>query len=188
VITPGEHTIDLRRAADECTLVEKHTRRFGRRCFIAGLATLIAWNVAALVAAIVTENRLWTDQNAQLFGVLGYVLGCCTGAILTLVGAWERILRPVRERQAYLAGEQGRLNATLQRVSHDSEQRVEMVMGTIGALPHRMLELTENYARAVDRLDLIEKAVQEIPDYSRGVKDGLQLRRGYIDPDSVDPT
>lgn len=188
---PGEHTVEIGVARNDRTAEEKNTRRFGRRCFGAGLGVLVAWNVAALAAAIVTENDLWHNGDAQLFGVLAFVLGCCTGAILTLIGALERIMRPVRERQDSLTRGQQRQGATIARVAQNSEDRFEVIMQMIGAIPTRMNQLEEDHTEIKASLDefkgVLVALAEKLPDeliarhwrgYNEAVKDGFGQQTG----------
>lgn len=210
---PGGNTVDLgpRHTAeppehrpDQPDDKERRIRRFGTLSLISGVTIEVTLALASLVMAVVSDNNAYSNPTAELFGVLSHLAFVSLAAGLIAIGGMERLNRRHRAQTADNTRELAAVRRTsitvadmaraaernrilLERHINESRDRHTELFGTVGALPGRMLELTERYGEVVHRLDSIEKAIEEFPDYSRGIKDGLQLRRGYIDPDSVDP-
>lgn len=209
---PGGSTVDLgpRRTTAPPTperrpdKKERRLRRFGTISLISGVTIEVALGFASLAMAVVSDNNAYSNPTAELFGVLSHFAFVSLAASLIAIGGVEWLSRRHRAQASDNAHDLADMRQTittvadlnratdrnrilLERLTIENRERYTEFIGIVGAVPGRMLELTESYSDVVQRLDGIEKAVQEIPDYSRGIKDGLQLRRGYIDPDTVDP-
>nr|WP_221374539.1 hypothetical protein [Actinoplanes polyasparticus] len=208
---PGSNTVELSPRtppaappANHPDDKERRLRRFGTLSLISGIAIEVALIIAALTMAVISDNNAYSNPTAELFGVLTHLAFVSLAAGFIAIGGVERLTRRHRAqtadntrelagiRQASttvadLARATERNRILLERLALDNEERYGGIMAYVAVLPGRFSELADSYVALVDRLKVIEEAVQHIPDYSKGVKDGLQLRRGYIDPDSTDP-
>jgi hypothetical protein len=176
---PGDSTQDLRAGQvtgdSDADQAEKHTRRFGRRCLTAGLIIVSFTYLFALTAALLTSNN-WGNQDSQLFAVLGLITLLGGGTALILLGGIELLQRPVRARQRTGAAARDRNRILLERLSYDSHERFDILMGLVGPLPGRLNEM-------VQRLDQMTETIKTVPDYGRGVVDGMQVRNEALGPE-----
>jgi len=162
----GDHTEDLRRhatiRADPDTL-EARTRRWGRIGVIVGLTLCVATVVESLGMAAATENGLFQSEAGRLFGSIAFFAQLMVGGFILGNGYNEMRDRPNRERHR-------RMQLLVERLTVDNGERFQEMAGMVMALPHAIKELTE-------RIDALEQGIADIPNYGRGVIDGVQMRQ-----------
>lgn len=162
----GEQTEDLRsRNTDAVAATEAQAERFGRRCFTWGLILAPGAIVASLTAAILSGGGLWTNNDGQLFAVLGLVSVFSTSGALILVGAFERLQRPVRARQKIGAQQIDTNRILVERLTVD----VQELAGIVATIP--------------DRLAALEGVVDRVPAYGEGVIQGITLGQSSVGPE-----
>lgn len=171
----GERTEDLRKS-DPAKLPddETRTRRFGHRMLWIGGVSIPIVYLFCLTAAVLTGNKLWRGTDGPLFSVLGLMTLIAGASAAILVGGFERILRPMRDRQrddesAHRAATD-RNRILLERLILDVEEKYRNMLDLIAPLP--------------GRLSAIEEAIVRVPDYGRGVIDGMQVRADALGQDS----
>jgi hypothetical protein len=174
----GGTTRDLRRRGEPAALPddEARTRRTGGRNYRLGWAILVCTIVATETTAIITGNNLWHNTAGELFAVLCFVGLIVLGAQLIAAGAQERSLRPIRDRQRdtdVSNRESVDWNRKLiERLTDDTQRRYEEIMGYVGAVPGRLVELEERLTALVSALP------QEIQrQYWKGFNDAV--REGF---------
>jgi len=168
----GEETEDLRRRtpiADNLDPPETEVRRFGRRSLTAGLIIAPGTYVLCLVAAVLSGNKMWTETKGQLFSVLGLITLFTAAAALILIGGVERLQRPLRARQKQGVLDIDRNRILIERGVVDNQERFDVIMGLLAPIP--------------GRLSAIEEAIVRVPDYGRGVIDGMQVRADALGQD-----
>jgi len=172
----GQHTEDLRRLTpppDD----ETRTRRFGNRCLLWGSVIDGATFTASFVAAILSDNNLYTSPAAQFFGIMGLVLGIAAGTTFIALGFMERAWRPTRARQKSDSTTLDLLKSRVEALRLDHDERFQVAMGHLTVLPGRLIEVSETAGTLVARVGALERVIAAQPSYATGVEHGLKLRR-----------
>jgi hypothetical protein len=175
---PGEDTQNLRpRPAidSDADKAEIRTQQVGRRMLIAGIVGIPMPFLFCLGAAVATDNN-WGNPGAQLFAVLGVVVLALSFLGLLLAGAAEHRQRPLRTRQRENAGAVDRNRILIERMALDHSERLDHIMGLIAPLPGRLNDVDQ-------RLDEMAAAIKAVPDYGRGVEDGVRASIDALGPD-----
>jgi hypothetical protein len=164
ILALGEpHPAEHGHAPDER---EDTTRRFGRRCFITGLSVITAAVFGAFALVIATEGPTLINPVAEMFGILTLITLIAAGVSLIVVGGVERLQRAQRASSRRTLGEARRAN-----------ERLDVFVGTVSALPGRVEALTRE-------VRCMQDALARVPDYGRGVIDGVQVRADALGPDA----
>lgn len=145
---------------------ETRMRRFGRRALFAGITIHVVTILGALTISISTEGPTLTNPVAQMFGTFVIVVLMAAGAVLVALGGAERLQRPQRAMLRHTLTEARRAN-----------ERLDVFVGTVAALPGRVEALTREVRTMQD-------ALARVPDYGRGVIDGVQVRADALGPDT----
>ncbi len=88
---------EARSASDTADAAEQRMQRFGRICLYGGISVGVGNIIAALVAAVATENRIIPDtQGGLVLATLALVTIAALATAFVTVGAAERVLRPNR--------------------------------------------------------------------------------------------
>jgi hypothetical protein len=159
------------------TDAEARTRRFGRRSLTAGIILIPLSYLFCLGAAVATNNN-WGTADARIFAILGIFTVTIGGLGLTLIGGIEILQRPVRERQRLTSLAIDRNRILLERGIIDNTERFEQLFGLAVPVPGRLDAIEQ-------RLDEMAVTIKAVPDYGRGVVDGMQVRNDSLGPERL---
>ena len=151
---------------------EASIRRYGHVLTGVGLALTViplfaSLTVAALdPQAVDDEGRVGRVVSIFLFTMLSVGVG-----MLTVAGL-ERLTRYNRTLSRQIIGNQGDIRADIE----DLRSSMQYNIGLVAAVPGRL--------DAVQReLDEVKERIKHVPDYGRGVIDGMQVRADALGPD-----
>jgi hypothetical protein len=133
---------------------EWSTRRLGTRWTIAGSVILVAGTVGTLALAVINPDFL-DAATGVLFAHLSGMLVVASGASLLTAGLIER----VQQQQRTL------VRQAMTRINTNAELLQTLNGITDGIVP---------------RLEAIERAIRDLPDYGQGVIDGALLRTDAV--------
>ncbi|HEY6117702.1 MAG TPA: hypothetical protein VI172_17240 [Candidatus Dormibacteraeota bacterium] len=136
---------------------EDDTRTRGRRSLVIGCTLAGTGLIGSLIAAVIGGYSPSISPNVRLFVTLAVIAMSCAGTGFIVDGLTERRDRVARAT----AREQIRMIA-------DNTARIDVIMGLVGAIPAR--------------LDAMEKTLKDVPDYGKGVIDGVQMRAEAAHP------
>jgi hypothetical protein len=187
---PGHTTEDLQHIRQPLTHPTDHdheeirARRFGRRMLVAGIASGICSYMACLAAAIISDQRMFTSREAQLFAILGVMTLLVGSVSLIIVGGLERLMRPVRARQRWLAGSGERLRILVERMALDQQELYQNLAGLVAPLPGRLERNTDHLAHIEQAMSALAAALPDelLAEHWRGfneaVKEGFGEKTG----------
>lgn len=136
---------------------ETRIQRTDRRTLIGGVTIIVGALIGSLSLAIATDGPTFHNPVSQMYGVLTLITIVATGGILIAVGATGRRQRLERA-----------MMRELMRKLQANADRLEVVMGIVAAIP--------------GRLDAVEQALGDVPNYGKGIIDGVQMRADVLHP------
>jgi hypothetical protein len=144
---------------------EHRVRRFGRVNYVTGVTLGVAFMMFSLALALVTDHGAFTDPTARLFATLSFVAIMLVATALVLLGGLERLNRPQR-------------SATRQVLAQLAVMReqLDVVLGPALVVPGLLAAIEK-------RLDEMTATIAAVPDYGRGVVDGMQIRNEALGPE-----
>ena len=181
----GQHTEDLRRLTpppDD----ETRTRRFGNRCLLWGSVIDGATFTASFVAAILSDNNLYTSPAAQFFGIMGLVLGIAAGTTFIALGFMERAWRPTRARQKRDSETLDRLQSRIEAMRFDTDDRFRVVMGHLAALSGRVDANKERLTEIEQCLVAIAEQLPNVLASEHWKGFNAAVREGFADKTGTD--
>jgi hypothetical protein len=134
---------------------EQAFRRFGRRNYIAGISLCVLFALISLTLALVTDHHAFTSQDGRMFAVLALVAFIALAAVLTAIGAMERLNRHQRAATRRVAAEASRNRELIERLEVDLRERDEYIIGLVAPTPGRL-------AMVEQRLSPVEAAISSL--------------------------
>jgi len=146
--------------------VETAIRHRGTQWIISGASLIVADIIAVLTTAVLIDHL---DPVIALLICVGAMLPLTAGGALLTAGTIEWTQRPTRTLiRAAMA------RAEINGDTADGTR--ELVNQLIVAVESTRERDDDRHRQLEDRLDRIDKAIAGLPDYGRGVIDGVQMR------------
>lgn len=142
--------------------VETAIRRRGAQWIITGASLIVADIIGVLTTAILVDHL---DPVIALLICVGAMLPLTAGGALLTAGTIEWTQRPTRTL----------IRAAMARAETNGDT-AEGTRALVDDLIARLRQLE-------DHLDRIDKAIADLPDYGRGVIDGVQMRSEVLGGD-----
>lgn len=136
---------------------ETRIRRTDRWALISGVTIIVGALLGSTGLAVATDGPTFHNPIAQMYGILTLVTLVAAGAILIAIGATGRRQRLERA-----------MMRELMRKTQGNVERLDVVMGIVAAIP--------------GRLDAVEQALDDVPNYGKGVIEGVQMRQEALHP------
>jgi hypothetical protein len=168
---------------------EQRLRRWGNRNYAAGIILGAGNIITSFVVAMLTEDKAFVDPDAKLIATVTHISINSLALALVLVGAIQQITAHTRthidrnrRRLDQVADEVEQVRTELRGLLAELGPIMRAVPDRLSATIIALEDLNESVSK---RLDVIEKAMAEIPDFGKVFEAGFQLRKGPFDLDNL---
>ncbi len=135
---------------------ENHSRRMGTRLLVTGI-TIGSITFVALLSLAYLHPGVMRGETL-LFTILAALVVTATAAALTNQGIAERMQRPVRW------------------VGWQNLQHGEQTSANVAAMTAALTSINDRLGALDERMERLEKRIDDLPGYGEGVVDGATLR------------
>lgn len=144
---------------------EHRVRRFGRINYITGVVLGTAFMFNSLSMALISNHHAFNNPTGELFAVLSLIAITDLATALVILGGMERLHRPQRSATRQVLAQQAAIM-----------EQLNFVVGAATVVPGRLAAIEQ-------RLDDMTGTIRAVPDYGRGVVDGMQIRNEALGPE-----